>query len=1314
MADVPTRAGVAGTYLQTVSYGYGASSGQGSAWFGPSAPMAPSAPADVAGRQFDYPVGYNLNTRPRVYEPIGFRDLRALADGYDLLRLAIETRKDQLSRMSWSIKSRDSEAKDKNDPRVKAITTFFQRPDGEHGWQDWLRPILEDLFVIDAPALYLRRDRGGRLVELVQIDGATIKPIIDDWGRTPRPYSEGGAVTYPPAYQQVLKGLPAVDYSTRDLLYRPRNRRIHTPYGFSAVEQIVTTVNIALRRQLSTLSHFTEGNIPDMLVPVPKEWTPDNIVTYQTHWDSYFTGDLGRRRRAKFVPSGTGSGGIHQTAPADLKGEFDEWLAKIVCFALSISPQALTKQMNRASADTQKQLSEEEGLEPILLWIKALIDDVIAYEFGAPDLAFTWDNDDEADETAQLAVLSGYVSKAIMTVNEARDRLGLDPLPDPEASQGMIITASGAVPLGSFAQQQEQSATNAKLMANAQAKQPVVQQGTGGAPKDDQGGAGARQEPATDGEVAKYSADQPRGKDGRFASGNDDGGTSAEKKPLLSTKTKIKIGTFLVSAAAVGIAISRNKPYVVHLPQHDAIRNLHTASVHTALSDAEKKAVHEYSNLHYAKINKKLRLGHKPDERINNIDAALDKSALSQDSVVYRGLNQDRSKRLLTKTQPGEVFVDRGYSSTSLSEGVARGFAATTDGGTVVLPKAKHGYVLSINVDKGTNALPLNDDIARHIAEQEVLLPRDSAFRVLRVDHDTKTVYAQHLGVKLGKAVDIVGVAENDNAIVEVGDKFVCCADDDLEFYPAPEGDTTAEDYADYTPPQPEAEKVAKADVSSEARGNNGEWTSGGVEGASTPPPTSEDWDTAKSIAKSVAIGAALTATAAVAVFLAPELFALAGGVAAGEAAAAAGATAAEAVSAATTAGRFVKVTQAVQGFAEGQYFTAGLKAGKLALTHLGFDTKAIETELRPYQDMLKASARAGVAPRLPEVMAHTADAFRDHLVNDLRKRYHDPHDADLIDAAAGAISDACDVYKARLATVGKAYTLGKRKLGTAWRSPEPIPFDRPATAKAEAAIGGRLTKALAALGANVATALRKVVKVAKAAPDDPDPEEVEDRARHRADDIVSEFDLGALYAEAEPIGADLEEVVNDTVARAVAQVGPDDSAGLVNQVNARAVAIARERAAELVGMHLDADGKLVPSDDAEMAITDTTRDMLRATIADDLAAGKTTDDIADDIAEHYAFSSERAAVIAATEVSRANSMAAQESYQAAADAGVPVKKRWLAEADCCDVCSANQAAGPIDLDDTFPSGDDTPPGHPNCRCSLTPVVGEPDQTDDE
>jgi len=34
-------------------------------------------------------------------------------------------------------------------------------------------------------------------------------------------------MVFPPAYQQVLKGLPAVNYSARDIIYRPRNVRAH-------------------------------------------------------------------------------------------------------------------------------------------------------------------------------------------------------------------------------------------------------------------------------------------------------------------------------------------------------------------------------------------------------------------------------------------------------------------------------------------------------------------------------------------------------------------------------------------------------------------------------------------------------------------------------------------------------------------------------------------------------------------------------------------------------------------------------------------------------------------------------------------------------------------------------------------------------------------------------------------------------------------------------------------------------------------------------------------------------------------------------
>jgi hypothetical protein len=56
-------------------------------WFGPEEPLPPSAPPSVAGRSFDFPVGFNLRTTPRGDERLGFHELRALADNYDLLRL---------------------------------------------------------------------------------------------------------------------------------------------------------------------------------------------------------------------------------------------------------------------------------------------------------------------------------------------------------------------------------------------------------------------------------------------------------------------------------------------------------------------------------------------------------------------------------------------------------------------------------------------------------------------------------------------------------------------------------------------------------------------------------------------------------------------------------------------------------------------------------------------------------------------------------------------------------------------------------------------------------------------------------------------------------------------------------------------------------------------------------------------------------------------------------------------------------------------------------------------------------------------------
>ena len=89
---------------------------------------------------------------------------------------------------------------------------------------------LEEVFVTDTLCIYPEMDRRGRLHALRIIDGTTIKPLIDELGRIPGPPT--------PAYEQVIKGTPRTWYARDELIYRPKNRRVNTPYGFSAIEWI--------------------------------------------------------------------------------------------------------------------------------------------------------------------------------------------------------------------------------------------------------------------------------------------------------------------------------------------------------------------------------------------------------------------------------------------------------------------------------------------------------------------------------------------------------------------------------------------------------------------------------------------------------------------------------------------------------------------------------------------------------------------------------------------------------------------------------------------------------------------------------------------------------------------------------------------------------------------------------------------------------------------------------------------------------------------------------------------------------------------
>lgn len=394
-------------------------------WFGPNQPLRPIAQEQAKGRLIDYASGYNLRQVPREEEVVSFDQLRALSNNCDVLRVVLETRKDQVEAVEWAIKIKDGyETNDEDDDQlIKLATEFFLHPSTELDWTGWIRTILEDLFVIDGVAIYPRWMLDGSLYSVDVLDAAMIKRVIDEGARTPLPPN--------PAYQQRVRGVLAVNYSADELFYFVRNPRSYKFYGYGPVEQIIVTVNTAIRKAIHQLQYYTEGNVPEAIAGVPETWTMAQIAEFQMYWDTLIEGNTAQRRHMKFMPLDPTK--IKEIKPPELKDMYDEWLARIICFCFSVSPSQLVKDTNRATAETVAEQTRKEGLLPLLNFLRMKFNVLLARYLKMPQLEWHWDLEEEIDPATQAAIDQIYVTLKIRTPEEVRkDRFGLDALTDEE------------------------------------------------------------------------------------------------------------------------------------------------------------------------------------------------------------------------------------------------------------------------------------------------------------------------------------------------------------------------------------------------------------------------------------------------------------------------------------------------------------------------------------------------------------------------------------------------------------------------------------------------------------------------------------------------------------------------------------------------------------------------------------------------------------------------------------------------------------------------------------------------------------------
>jgi SPP1 gp7 family putative phage head morphogenesis protein len=392
-------------------------------------------------------VAVNTNISPRTDYPINltpFEQLRNLASLYDVAAICIATFIEEMQRKKWVIAPRDKKRQKELAGKIDELTDFFRFPDGKEPYQMWLGEALYETLSIDALTVFKRKNRAGGLYGLEVVDGSTIKPLLDERGATA-------------GYQQVLWGRVESEYSTEQMLYRPRWTRRFTPYGFPPTEWIILRVNTALRKQTFDLGHFTDGNIPPLLISAPEGMlSPEQVLEFEKVFNALLEGNDAARNRAKFMPW---KGEVKELKPFSYDTMLDKFMMQITCAAYGRMPQALgfIEDVNRSNGEVQNDITElrEEGLAN---WLKsALFDQILAQDLDAPELEWVWLKDrliqDRLTEAQihQIDIANGVIRPAESRALRYADELKADDTPAPPAEvensklQKMSIPGRGEV-----------------------------------------------------------------------------------------------------------------------------------------------------------------------------------------------------------------------------------------------------------------------------------------------------------------------------------------------------------------------------------------------------------------------------------------------------------------------------------------------------------------------------------------------------------------------------------------------------------------------------------------------------------------------------------------------------------------------------------------------------------------------------------------------------------------------------------------------------------------------------------------------------
>lgn len=339
-------------------------------------------------------------------------------------RRAINAIKNPVAMLKWEVVPKDEKAAEGELKRqCDIVTTCLRHPNHDDSFRTFIEQIIEDYLAVGAGAAELQiGGRDDRPLWMFPVDGISIQ-IFPTWNgeRNESRYIQ----TIGFGNVSMLEG---VQLTNDELMYIRPNPSTSTPYGYGPLEIAFTTIS----RKLGVSEYagnLTANAIPENLITA-LGYDDNALKAFRQYWRNEIEGQgaapiIGTNDKDAIK--------IHPLRGADddaLYLGYQEFLIREIAAAFDLSAQNLgiESDVNRNTSEVAEDRDWDQAIKPMAKLLESHINrDAIENRLGFTQIEFRFVGLDREDEKATADIYGVYYENNVITPNEQRKKLGMEP-----------------------------------------------------------------------------------------------------------------------------------------------------------------------------------------------------------------------------------------------------------------------------------------------------------------------------------------------------------------------------------------------------------------------------------------------------------------------------------------------------------------------------------------------------------------------------------------------------------------------------------------------------------------------------------------------------------------------------------------------------------------------------------------------------------------------------------------------------------------------------------------------------------------------